>query len=239
MKKVLITGSGRRLGKSLAIEFARRNWDVILHFNNSKEMAKKTQAEIIKLGVNCDIFQCDISNISEIELIFSKVFKDFGTPDVLINNAGIFPPQKDIFNISFKDVENSINTNTLPILFISKEFAKSAKDNSRIINIHSLGAVEIWKNRIDYNMSKSAALTLTKSIARELAPKISVNAINPGHIEMEEKASDSTKNNLDNIPMKRYANVNDIFDAVYFFATCSNYITGQYLNIDGGYHDCR
>lgn len=239
MNKVLITGSGRRIGKGLALLFAKKNWDIILHYNKSENEALKTQKEILSLGVKCDIFQCDISNTKEIQPKFGDAFIKFGTPNVLINNAGIFPQQKDIFNINIEDVENALNINTKAILFISKEFAKSAKANSRIINIHSLGALEIWKNRIDYNLSKSAALTLTKSIARELAPNISVNAINPSYVILEEADSDNTKNNLDLVPMKRYPNIDDIFSAVYFFATCSHYITAQYLNIDGGYHDCR
>lgn len=239
MKSVLITGSGRRLGKSLAFQFAKKGWNIIIHYNNSKNEAEETQKEILNLGVKCNIFQADISNIYEVEKIFSEAFKEFGVPDVLINNAGVFPPQNNIFNITPEDVEKALNINTKSILFICKEFAKVAKKDSRIINIHSLGALEIWKNRIEYNLSKSAALTLTKSIARELAPNISVNAINPGYVELEEVASDSTKNSVETIPMKRYANEYDIFDAVYFFATCSNYITAQYLNIDGGYHDCR
>lgn len=239
MKKILITGAGRRIGRELALLFAQHNWEVIIHYNKSQQGALKTQNDILNVGGKCHIFQADISNISEIESKFPRAFSEFGVPDVLINNSGIFPPTKSIFEITSDDIDKALNINTKSILFISKEFAKLAKKGSKIINIHSVGSLEIWKNRIDYNLSKSAALTLTKSLARELAPNISVNAINPGYVNLEEKPDDQTKNNINSIPMQRYTNIYDIFDAVHFFATCSIYITAQYLNIDGGYHDCR
>lgn len=239
MKKILITGAGKRVGRELALLFAKNKWEVIIHYNKSEQGALNTQNEIVSNGGKCHIFQTDISVVSEIESKFPKAFSNFGVPDVLINNSGIFPQSKSIYEISNEDIDKALNINTKSILFISKEFAKFAKSGSKIINIHSLGSLEIWKNRIDYNLSKSAGLNLTKSLARELAPNISVNAINPGYVELEEKPDDLTKNKVEAIPMQRYANINDIFDAVYFFATCSNYITAQYLNIDGGFHDCR
>src|SRR5690606_4446286 len=137
-------------------------------------------------------------------------------------------------------IDDTFDVNLKGELFTSQRFSQLAKPNSRIINIASLGALEIWKGRVPYHISKSALLHLTKAMAVELAPNISVNCVCPGAIHIpEEPAEDSSLISTDKIPMKRYGNVDDIFDAVYFFATCSAYITGQNIIVDGGYHYSR
>jgi 3-oxoacyl-[acyl-carrier protein] reductase/pteridine reductase len=127
-------------------------------------------------------------------------------------------------------------------LLTAKEFAKQNIIDGRIINISSIGGVNIFKNRIDYNISKSAVIRLTEVLAKELAPNISVNCICPGIVDFGDDAiliaprrfSESKIPSKNKIPMQRYANIDDIFDAIYFFASSSHYITGQVLNITGG-----
>jgi NAD(P)-dependent dehydrogenase (short-subunit alcohol dehydrogenase family) len=120
---------------------------------------------------------------------------------------------------------------------MSKEFAKIVTKQARIINISSLGGINIWKDRIDYNVSKSALIQLTKVLARALAPQISVNVVCPGYIDLSEhksKNENKEKMSLQKIPMNRYGTVEDVFEAVYFFSSCSQFITGQVLIVDGG-----
>lgn len=239
MKKVLITGSGRRIGKELVKLFKKNSWEVIIHYNSSEKSAKELYDQITQSGTNCYIIKADLTNENEVNSQFHKCFDEFGVPDVLINNAGVFPPKTKLENITTDAINNVFALNTFSIIHTSKIFAKFAKPNSKIINIISIGGVQIWENRLLYNISKSAALQLNKSLARELAPNISVNAINPGFIILDEENDiDINPISLEKIPMKRYGNINDIFEAVFFFANSSNYITGQYLNIDGGYTDC-
>ena len=100
----------------------------------------------------------------------------------------------------------------------------------------SLGGTEVWKNRTPYNVSKAGVIQLTKSLARDLAPLVSVNCISPGTIEIKnESPSEPLRISNERIPFLRFGNIDDIFDAVNFFATASQFITGNNLIVDGGY----
>jgi len=232
MNTVLITGSAKRLGRGLAIEFAKKGWNIILHYNSSQNEAIATAEQIKKFGVEVYPIQFDLSSYQEIEKGFEKIKADFPFPNVLVNNAGIFPPPTTLQDLT-EEVWNSImNVNLNAHLYTAKFFTKYAADNSRIINIASVGGLEVWKHRIPYNVSKAGVIKLTRVLAKELAPRFSVNSISPGTITFEE---DPVNDSADQYPMKRFATVEDIFDAVYFFATTTNYITGQNLCVDGGF----
>lgn len=239
MATVLITGSGRRIGRGLAIEFARKGWNVIIHYNESKDLASKTKEYIEKFfRVSSFVFHCNLRETKKITSVFQSVFQDYGIPDVLVNNAGIFPIKKALTELDEEIWNNTIAINLTAYLFVSKIFAEFAQKGARIINIGSLGGIETWKGRIPYNISKAGVIQLTKSLAKELAPKITVNCVNPGTIYIPDEPNqvDSPLLPTSKIPMQRYGTVQDIFDAVYFFATCSNFITGQVISVDGGYH---
>lgn len=236
-KTVFITGSGKRLGKELAIKFAEKGWNVGLHYNNSEENAEKTQKIIENLGVKTSLVQFDLKKTDEIKRGLQQAYDNLGTIDILINNASLYTQRITIDNTEIDDWNMVMDTNLRAVFYCSKLFAERAKENSRIINIGCLSSLEVWKNRIAYNLSKAGVLKLTELLARELAPKIAVNAINPGSLKLkEEPLLDDTDTQLSKIPMERYGTADDIFEAAYFFSTCTNYITGQYLNIDGGNH---
>lgn len=236
---VLITGSGRRIGRGLAIEFARQGWDIIIHFNKSMVLAEETKKYIEhNFGVKVYLLESDLLKINETVKTFEKFFQEKFVPKVLVNNAGIFPQYTQIQDLNEELFDQTITINLKSYLFISKVFAKYAEEGSKIINIGSLGGIETWKGRIPYNISKSGVIQLTRSLAKELAPKISVNCVNPGTILIPEEPNniDSAPLPIERIPMKRFGTILDLFDAVYFFATCSNFITGQTISVDGGYH---
>ncbi len=237
MKTVFITGSGRRLGRALAIKFAEKGWDIALHYNTSKESAESTYNLIKKLGVNVSLVQFDLLDANQIKRGFEETFASHKNISVLINNSAIYPKRARLYDTSVEDWDRVIDTNLRSIFISSKLFAERAKENSRIINIGCLSSIEVWRNRIPYNISKSGVLKLTEVLARELAPKITVNAINPGAIYIEgEPAISESEVQLEKIPMGRYGKIEDIFEVAHFFATCTSYITGQYINVDGGNH---
>lgn len=239
MNSVLITGSGRRLGRGLAIEFARKGWDILIHFNSSHESALQTKEYIENnFGVKVFVFCSDLSNIKESIKNFEDVFEKVQVPKVLVNNAAIFPKKLNLDEIDEPIWDATLTINLKAYLFISKVFANYAPEGSRIVNIGSLGGIETWKGRIPYNISKAGVIQLTKSLAKELAPRITVNCVNPGtiFIPYEQNQIDAPLIPAERIPMQRYGTVMDVFDAVFFFATCSNFITGQVINVDGGYH---
>jgi len=240
MSLVIITGAGRRIGRGLAINFAKKGWDVAINYNNSKAMAEKTKNDCESYGVRAEIYKADVTDRTQIIDMFDRIVGDLGVPKVLVNNAGIFPERTKIEDITEKLIDDTFAINTKGEFFTSQYFSQLCGHGSRIVNIASLGAYEVWKGRLPYHISKSALAHMIKVLSVELAPKISVNCVSPGAIKIpEEPAEDSSLISVDKIPMERYGNVNDIFDAVYFFSTASNYITGQTLIVDGGYHNKR
>lgn len=240
MSLVFITGAARRIGRNLAINFAKKGWDIAINYNKSESQAYETRDLCRSYGVKAEIYKADVSDKAKIIIAFDKSISDLGIPNVLINNAGIFPERKNIDEISEKLIDETFGVNLKGEFFTSQYFSQLAKPNSRIINIASLGGLEVWKGRLPYHISKSALLHMTRALAIELAPNISVNSVSPGAIHIpEEPADDSSLISIDKIPMNRYGIADDIFDAVYFFATTTNYITGQNINVDGGYHYSR
>jgi NAD(P)-dependent dehydrogenase (short-subunit alcohol dehydrogenase family) len=236
MKTVFITGAARRIGRGLALRFAEKGWNVALNYNNSKQQALQTRDEIKSKGVECKLYKADIRDENQVISAIKNAFNEFNI-DVLVNNAGLYLSQKKLIDTELDHWDDLLNTNTRGTMICSREFAKYAKKGSRIINFASIGAFEIWKQRIAYNVSEAGVIQLTKAIAKDLAPNISVNSVSPGSIWIpEETEEQDLAIDKERIPMKRYGEIDDIFDAVYFFSTCSSFITGQNINIDGGYH---
>jgi NAD(P)-dependent dehydrogenase (short-subunit alcohol dehydrogenase family) len=164
-------------------------------------------------------------------------------PDVIVSNAGVFPEAMSARDLTEHDVIGVFQSNTLPLLTISKLYASSLRGgkSGRLIALGSLGSIEIWKQRIAYNVSKSALLTLARALARDWAPMMSINVVAPGAVTFEDDPTEGDKvvAGISKVPMGRHATVDDVFDAVWFFSTASHYITGQLLCVDGGYHLVR
>lgn len=237
MATAFITGSGRRLGRGLAIQFALKGWDIIIHYNSANEQAKQTADDIKKIGRNVVMFASDVKEQENFTNAFYNCLGNIEYPKVLVNNAAIYPASRKLADTETEFWDEVIDTNLKSYFYISKLFSKGAEKGSRIINIASLGAFQIWKGRIPYNVSKAGVIQLTKALARDLAPNISVNSVSPGSIDIENEApSEGLALKVENIPMQRYGKISDVFDAVYFFATASLYITGQNINVDGGYY---
>ncbi|MFP4529374.1 MAG: SDR family NAD(P)-dependent oxidoreductase [Candidatus Kapaibacterium sp.] len=238
MPNVFITGSGRRIGKALAMKFADKGYDVAVHYNNSREGAEDAASQIRAMGRSASVVTGDVRSEDQMRSALTRAATELGGIDVLVNNAGVFPPPTPISELSVEEWDRVLNINLRGEMICSKIFAGMAVDGARIINFASLGALEIWKHRIQYNVSKAGVVQLTRALARELAPRISVNCVAPGAILVPDEPNihESEMAPARKIPMNRYGTPDDIFDAVYFFATCSSYITGQTIAVDGGYH---
>jgi NAD(P)-dependent dehydrogenase (short-subunit alcohol dehydrogenase family) len=239
MPVVFITGGARRIGKGLATEFARRGWDVGFTYHTSEQQAQVTTKELMDLGVRSVAVQANVADEDQLASSFNTLMDKLGSPEVIVSNAGIFPPQRDVLELSLQHVRETIDVNTLPLLTIGRWY--SALPQGRLISLSSLGAFEIWKRRLDYNMSKVALVNLTQTLARAMAPSHTVNSVAPGAIEVPGEVSDADAElaTIKRIPMERYGTPSDVFDAVWFFATASAYITGQVIIVDGGYHLVR
>jgi 3-oxoacyl-[acyl-carrier protein] reductase/pteridine reductase len=237
MSKVFITGGARRLGRALSLKFAKDGWDVAFSFNRSINEAEQVEAQIKEFEVSSYTFQAELTNFDIVKRQFDKMIDEFGKPDVVINNAGVFPELENIHQLSVESWDEVIKTNLYVPFYISKLFAETNPINGRIINIGSIGGMQIWKGRIPYHISKNGIIHLTKVLAQELAPNISVNCVNPGTIIFNDEPDEAHVPSIpvEKIPMKELVTPDDIYKAVLFFAQAPLTVTGQSISIDGGY----
>lgn len=238
MPVVFITGGAVRIGKRLALRFAERGWSVGITYFTSADEADRTLQLLLDTGVRAAAVQCDVQHEDRLQAALDQLTETLGVPDVIVSNAGVFPDRRSVQELSAEELRRTMDVNTLPLLTIARWLDGHTSQGSvrRLISLSSLGGLEIWRDRIDYNVSKSALITLVKSLARGLAPFITVNSVAPGAITagMESTESDATAAPLQRIPMARYGTPDDIFDAVWFLATGTTYITGQTIVVDGG-----
>jgi NAD(P)-dependent dehydrogenase (short-subunit alcohol dehydrogenase family) len=236
---VFITGAARRIGRALALQFAAKGWNVAIHYGNSEDRAEQTLDDVRSHGVDAIRVRADVRDRDEIRSAIFEARDHFGRIDVLVNNAGIYPRPTPIGELTEKMWSDVLETNLYGEFFAAQAAAEimveQAKqgEGGRIINISSLGAFQIWKDRIPYNVSKGAVVQLTKALARALAPHVTVNSVAPGAIEIPEEPSGKMLG-ADRIPMRRYGSTDDIFNAVWFFASLATYVTGQTILVDGG-----
>lgn len=239
---IFITGAGRRIGRGLALRFAQRNWNVVIHYGSSKEAAEQTLRDVEMFGVQAMLVQADVRNRTELRNALAAGAERFGSIDVLVNNAAIYPPPRPLADVTEGLWREVLETNLFSEFFAAQATAEIMQqqpinergEQGRIINFASLGAYQIWRDRVPYNVAKAAVLQLTRALARALAPTIPVNGIAPGTIEIPEDPAPGTLLSADRIPARRYGTIDDIFNAVWFFANDATYITGQTLLIDGG-----
>jgi pteridine reductase len=229
---VIITGGAKRIGRGLATAYQARGWNVgIIHRSGLPFWAAGNKA----------IANADVGNAAELRAACTMLAEYFGSVEVIVSNAGVFYQQEELSASSTEHLQQALQVNTLPLVTLADWYNNHCTNGDsfgRLIAITSLGAHQIWKDRLAYNVSKSALVTTVNSLARSLAPMISVNAVAPGAIVFpdEHTVNDTNVQPAENIPMKRYGNADDVFDAVWFFSTCTRYITAQHVIVDGGYH---
>lgn len=238
-KTALITGATRGIGKAIAEEFAKQGYNLVLNYRN-KERALETKEELSKYGTEILCVKGDVSNFEDVEYIFEKAIEEFEKIDVLVNNAGITKDNLAV-RMSPEEFEQVIDVNLKGVFYCMKLAAKHMMKNRQgsIISISSISGLKANVGQINYAASKSGVISMTKTLALELASRnIRCNCIAPGFIdtEMTQVLSDKIKDTMkDSIPLKRFGKAEDIAKVAYFLASEeSSYMTGQVLSVDGG-----
>lgn len=236
----LITGAARGIGKQIAITLAKAGYDIALNYRSKTDDLNKTKEEIESYKVKCLLVQGDVSNFEDTQRMAQETIDEFGKIDVLVNNAGI---TKDMLLLRMKqeDFENVIDINLVGTFNMTKNVASYMMKarQGRIINVSSVVGVSGNAGQSNYSASKAGIIGFTKSLAKELASRnILVNAVAPGFIgtDMTNILKDDVKDKiLEQIPLKRIGNAEEVANVVKFLASPdSSYITGQVINIDGG-----
>ncbi|MEM7087720.1 MAG: 3-oxoacyl-[acyl-carrier-protein] reductase [Bacteroidota bacterium] len=239
-KTAIITGGSRGIGKGIVETFAKHGANVAFTYNSSEESANAIAAEAGKHGVKVVAYKSNAANFDESQELAAKVLEDFGSIDVLINNAGI---TKDnlLMRISEEDFDRVIEVNLKSVFNMTKAVQRTMlkQRNGSIINMSSVVGLKGNAGQTNYAASKAGILGFTKSVALELGSRnIRCNAIAPGFIETEMtgKLDEVTVQGWrDAIPLKRGGSPEDIANAcVYLASDLSGYVTGQVLNVDGG-----
>ncbi len=239
-KVAVITGAGRGIGKAIALQFAEYGSKVVVNYRSSVAQVEELLASIRNAGGEAIAIQADVSREEEAKKLIDEAIKHFGRVDVLVNNAGI---TKDnlVMRMSEEDFDNVIDVNLKGTFFCMKHAAAVMlkQKQGKIINISSVVGLTGNIGQANYAASKAGVIGMTKSVARELAPRgITVNAVAPGFIEtdMTDKLPDKYKEaTIAAIPLKRYGIASEVAGAVSFLASeAANYITGQVLQVDGG-----
>jgi NAD(P)-dependent dehydrogenase (short-subunit alcohol dehydrogenase family) len=238
-KVAVVTGGARRLGRDISLELGRSGFDVIIVYNRSnKIILKDTIFKVSETGVKVTAIKCDISKVSEIKILFRKVYEKYKKLDLLVNSASVFE-HSDFFDIDEKFFDKFIDTNLKSVFFCSQEASKimmkTKNSGGKIINIASLGGIENWTGYIPYSLSRVGVIKLTQLLGKRLAPQILVNAIAPGTILIENDANETVDFNEEKkYPLERFAKSNDITSLINYLAVNNNYITGQTFIVDGG-----
>jgi pteridine reductase len=229
----LVTGSGKRLGRAVALGLAEQGADVVVHYRSSEQEALQVVAEIEKLGRRSIALAADLASLSEIQQLFQKVDAHFSRLDILVNSAANFI-HTDFSATTEKLWNASLDTNLKAPFFCAQAAAPLLKKSAgTIINFADIGGMMGWPGYIPHSISKAGVIMLTRSLAKELAPDIRVNAIAPGTITMPGDPPQWESDFIRLAPLRRSGRPGDIVAAVNYLAT-AKFVTGQVLVVDGG-----
>ena len=234
-KVVFVTGGSRGIGKAIALKYAQNGYNVVINYVSDKTNVEELKKKFEELKVECLIEKADVSKSEEVEQIVKKTIEKFKKIDVLINNAGI---TRDglLMRMKEEDFDSVLDTNLKGAFNMIRHMTGlfiRAREGC-IINMASVAGIMGNAGQCNYSASKAGLIGLTKSVAKELAPKgIRCNAVAPGFI-----ATDMTGNQTDNpllnmIPLGKMGETDDVADAVAYLIT-AKYVTGEILRVDGG-----
>lgn len=233
-KTALVTGAAKRVGREIALTLARKGANIALHYNSSEDEAKATSAEIKALGVNCRLVQADLSENTDIQKMADSVLKA-GSVDILVNSASTYyatPLEK----VKETDWEVLIGSNLKGPFFLSQilGLAMRKAGGGKIINICDWAALRPYKNFAPYSAAKGGLLTLTKALARDLAPTVTVNAVIPGPVL---PPPDMPQDEIDAVAkltlLGRWGGAEAVANAAAFLLE-NDYMNGAMLVVDGG-----
>lgn len=235
-KNILVTGGAVRVGRAITTGLADAGARVFCHYFADEQAARELASEIRRKGFEIELIQGDLRRLDEISRVVETVVKEGGSIDVLVNNAAIFF-RTPLGNISEEEWDTLFTMNLKSPFFCSQCAGNHMRRQGygKIVNIGDPSGLNPWPGFIPYGITKSGIISMTKGLAKALAPEVQVNCINPGPVMFPGNYTDADKKRaLDATLLKREGSPHDIAAAVRFLIAGSDYITGSVLNIDGG-----
>ena len=226
----LVTGAAHRLGKVFALTLARQGFDILLHYYHSEEDALQTKTEIESIGRNVTPVLADLTDPAQISTLIAGI----DSLKVVVNSAA-FMPSGNVDLLSIENWDTSLDLNLRAPFLLAQQAAEKMTAGGLIVNITDIGAQKTWSRYPSYTVSKAALESLTRILARALAPKIRVNAIAPGFVLQSDIVSaEEWERLIKRVPLKRPARTEEIASALEFLLM-NEYMTGQTIVVDGGY----
>jgi 3-oxoacyl-[acyl-carrier protein] reductase len=242
-KIALVTGSSRGIGRAVALGFAKEGADAVVNYTSNEKAATEVVEAIQSMGRKAIAVKADVARKSEAEHLVTTAIETFGRLDILVNNAGFTRPAM-MLKMTEEQWDQVVDIHLKGAFLCSQAAGRQMKEQNsgKIINVTSVAGLVGTVGQINYSAAKGGILSMTKSIARELARhNVCANVISLGIVatDMTEKLRSDEKLKeiyMNRILLKRFAEPDDISPAFVFLASDeSNYITGQLLCVDGGY----
>ncbi len=237
-KVVVITGSSSGIGKATALRFAQEGAKVVVNYHVNKEGGEETVKEIKDAGHEALLVKADVSNPQEVEQLFKTAVDTFGTVDILINNTGI-SEEKPFLEMTFEDISKTINTDLVSAMLCSQAALKIMQERGagKILSTSSIRGAEHGGRAVIYAAAKAGINSFTKTLAKQVAPNIQVNAVGPGFVKTrgyDKRSAEQIKEFLDGTLLKRWVTLDEIADTFIFLAK-NDAMTGQVIYVDAGF----
>lgn len=239
-KVALVTGSATGIGAAAAIELAREGADVVVNYSRSEAEAKQTRDACAALGVRTLLVRADCSREEQVKEMVARAVDELGGVDILVNNAGRtrFVPLPHIDELEDADWDSIFQLNVKGAFYATRACVPSmrARGEGLVVNVASVAGLTGAGSSIPYAVSKGAMITLTKSLAKALAPQIRVNAVAPGIVLTRWVAGreDHVERYAKDTPLGRAATAEDVAKVIVSFATHGTFLTGEVIVVDGG-----
>lgn len=238
-KVVIITGSSSGIGQATALRFAKEGAKVVVNYHINEAGGQETQAKLEEQGAACLLVQADVSQAEGVERLFKATVKHFGTVDILINNAAIATDKVPYMEADYSDFKEMIDADLTSVLMCSQQAVRimEKQGGGKILNTSSIRGWEHGGRAPVYAASKAAVNSFTRTLAKQVAPNIQVNAVAPGFVKTrsyDAMSEEQLQKFLNQTYLQRWVTVEEIADAFVFLAR-NDAMTGQVIYVDAGF----
>ncbi|MEX2156361.1 MAG: SDR family oxidoreductase [Gemmatimonadales bacterium] len=231
----LVTGAGRRLGQAIAIGLARAGCDIAVHYHGSAEGAEETARAVRGAGRRAELLRADLSDAAAARGLADQAARVLKRLDIVINSAAIMVLQP-VETVTPETWDATLDLNLRAVFFVSQgAIPHLRRAKGKIVNLADVAGLEPWPAYVPHGVSKAGVVTLTKALARALAPDIAVNAVAPGPVLLPDQWDAATREHIRaTTPLGRLGEPADVVAAVRFLLADTDFVTGTVLVVDGG-----
>lgn len=238
-KVVIVTGSSSGIGQGTAIRFAQEGAKVVVNYHVNKEGGEETLAQVKKHSPESILIHADVSKEEDVARLFNEVVEKFGTVDILINNAAIGTDKVPFMKADYADMKEMVDADLISVLMCSQRAARimEKQGSGKIINTTSIRGWEFGGRAPVYAAAKAGINNFTCTFAKQVAPKIQVNAVAPGFVKTrsyDTMSDEQVQGFIDSTYLKRWVTIEEIAHAFVFLAE-NDAMTGQVIYVDAGY----